>query len=170
MKKMYIKILFVSVFIIPALLPGQLKQDRKVNMSQALTRPNFQSIFSVLGLNPDNFSMSHSYTLSFTAFGGNSFNQGLYLNTMQYKFSELLSLHLQIGLQHQPFGNKVGNYQLQNQMFISSAGLEYKPTDNLKFQVEFSQTPGLYYYNRPFMDPITRNRAWFDSKDETKQE
>ena len=170
MKNRFGIVLFVIVLAFPVLLFGQFKQDSKTNFSKALSTPTVQKIVSLLGLDPNKFSMSHSYSLSFSAMGGQGYNQGLYLNTMKYQLSEPLSFHLQLGIQHQPFGNQAGDYQLQNSAFVSSAGMEYKPTDNVKLQLQFSQRPSSYYYmNRAFMDPISRNRDFFDSPSNSKE-
>lgn len=156
-------VFFVIVLAFPVLLFGQFKQDTKTNFSKALSTPTVQSIVSLLGLNPNKFSMSHSYSLSFSAMGGQGYNQGLYLNTMKYQLSEPLSFHLQLGVQHHPFSNQTGDSQFQNSAFVASAGMEYKPTDNVKLQLQFSQRPSSYYtMNRAFMDPISRNRDFFD--------
>ncbi|MFQ5650386.1 MAG: hypothetical protein ACE5IY_10635 [bacterium] len=160
------KKLSALVFLLfPTLLLGQLKQDTKVNMAQAIAKPKVDNIISLLGLDPANFSMSHSYSFSVGSLGGNSYNMGLYLNTMKYRLSDLLTFHLQLGMQHQPFGNQTA-FGPKSQIFISSAGVEYKPSDSLKLQVLFSQSPGSSYYRSPFNDPISRNRAWLDRRDE----
>jgi len=164
MKSKFVLVLFVAFFSLPLIAFGQRKQDTKTNFANALATPKVQDVVSLLGLDPNKFSMSHSYSLSFGSIGGYGYNQGLYLNTMRYQLSDPLSFHLQLGIQHHPFGNQIGDYQLQNSAFISSAGMEYKPADNFKLQLEFSQRPSSYYYmNRAFMDPISRNREFFDS-------
>ncbi len=154
---------FLIALFIPAFAFAQLKQDTKVNMAQALTQPTkIHSIFSSIGLDPTKFSMSQSYSLSFMSFGGQSINQGLYLNTMQYQFSNPLSVYLQIGYQHQPFGS-LGQQNLNNnRLFISRAGLEFKPSDNFKMQFEFEQSPNSYYnrYNR-----LNRSNVWMNREE-----
>ena len=133
--------LIVCLFLLPSLAFGQLKQDGKINMAQALTKP--QTLVGLIGLDPSKFSMSHSYSLSFTSFGGQSYNQGLYLNTMMYQLSNPIRMYFQFGVQHQPFGRN--EFQSQSQAFISGAGFEYKPSENFKVQFEFSQQPNSFY-------------------------
>lgn len=162
--------LILCLLLFPTFLFAQLKKDTQVNMAQALTKPNkIQSIVGLLGLDPNKFSMSHSYSLSFTTFGGNSYNYGLYLNTMKYRLADPLTMYMQIGFQHQPFGSGLGNGPLNNEIFISGAGMEYKPSENFKVQFRYSQRPSAYYYS-PYHDPITRNRAWFDKKTEDRED
>ncbi len=145
--------LIACLFLLPTLAFGQLKQDGKINMAQALTKP--QTLVGLIGLDPNKFSMSHSYSLSFTSFGGQSYNQGLYLNTMMYQLSNPIKMYLQFGVQHQPFGQN--EFQSQSSAFVAGAGFEYKPSDNFKVQFEFSQQPNsLYspYYNRSRFNQI----------------
>ncbi len=88
--------LIVCLLILPTLAFGQLKQDGKINMAQALTKP--KTLVGLIGLDPNKFSMSHSYSLSFTSFGGQSYNQGLYLNTMMYQLSNPIKMYFQFGI------------------------------------------------------------------------
>lgn len=162
--------LIVSVSLFPTLLFAQLKKDTNMNMAQALTQPTkMQSIVGLLGLNPNKFSMSHSYSLEFTSFGGQAFNRGLYLNTMQYQFSDPITMYLQIGMQHQPFGSQVENSPYQSKVFVSGAGLQYKPSDNFKVQLEYSEQPGLYYSPYYHRDRFYQNRSPFDEEAEDNQ-
>ena len=145
--------LIVCLFVLPTLAFGQLKQDGKINMAQALTKP--QTLVGLIGLDPGKFSMSHSYSLSFTSFGGQSYNQGLYLNTMMYQLSNPIKMYLQFGVQHQPFGQN--EFQSQSKAFVAGAGFEYKPSENFKVQFEFSQQPNSFYspyYNRSRFNQI----------------
>lgn len=161
-------LLLVAMLVFPGMLLGQLKQDTQVNVGRALKRQNsIDNIVGLLGLSLEKFSMSHSYSLAFATSGGRTFNQGLYLNSMKYRLFDPLALHLQIGVHHQPFGNQVGAASSGPDIFVSGAGMEYTPSDNFKLQLEFSQQPSSYYYlNSPFLDPISRNSAWFNRQDE----
>ncbi len=151
-------------------LPAQSKQGTNIDVAKALSNPRVESIVSLLGLDPNKFDMSHSYSLSFASAGGNTYNQGLYLNTMTYKLLPPLTVRMQFGLLHQPFGSNLGGNTNQAQAFISSAGVEFNPTENLKMQFEYSRRPGSYYYNPAFRDPISRNRAWFDHEIDDKKD
>lgn len=164
------KILAISsLILLPSLALAQFK-EQKMDVAGALRPSKAADIIGLLGLDPSKFSMSHSYSIAFGGGNGLSYNSGLYLNTMRYQISNPLSLHLQIGFQHQPFGNQVGNVSLDNQLFISRAGLEYKPTKNMGLYLEFSQTPAYRYYNSPFQDPFYGNRSSFKSEDAETEE
>jgi len=112
--------------------------------------------------------MTHSYSLSLGSFGGETITQGVYLNTMRYQLTDPLSVHLQLGIGHQALGGQFRNAQNTTEIFISRAGFEYKPTKNLKLQMEYSKLPGsTYYQSSPFLDPISRRRDWYDRKNQT---
>jgi|GEM_PF-446204 len=162
-----------STLLVAALIPasafGQLRKDTDVNMARALTQPKIAGILGLFGLHPEKFSMTHSYSLSFVSFGGKVFNQGLYLNTMRYQLTDPLSVHLQLGIAHHPLGGQLQGTSPRSEIFISRAGFEYAPTKNLKLQLEYSQQPDSYYYQlSPFLDPISRNRSWYDGKGPSK--
>ncbi len=171
MLKKAFSLLTLAVALTPALCFAQLKRDAKVDMATALTAPKLENLLGLAGLDPNKFSMSHSYSLSFSSYGGNSFNQGLYLNTMQYQLFDPLTVHLQLGVAHQPFGNQLQGGSFKNELFISSAGFEYKPNRNLTLQLEYSRQPAsFFYHNSPFRDPISRNRVWYDQAEKDQPE
>ncbi len=145
------KLLLTTLFCIflPTVLSAQLKQDTQTDFARALVKPNkIESMVGLLGLDPTRFSMSHSYTFSVGSFGGESFSQGLYLNTMAYQLSNPITMYLQLGFQHQPISNLGQNDLNQNQLFLSGAGFEYKPSEKFQFRMEFSQQPNSPYYSR----------------------
>lgn len=163
-----LSVLILCTLLFPSFVFSQLKKEEKVDMAKALTYPTkLQSIVGLIGLDPAKFSMSQSYSLSFTSFGGHSFSQGLYLNTMKYQLSNPITMYLQIGFLNQPFSRLGLQSPYDNRLFVSGAGFEYKPSESFKLQLEFSQTPGTlynpYYYNSYY-----RNKAWWDKEDEKK--
>jgi hypothetical protein len=117
-----------------------------------------QSQFGILGIDMSRFSMSHSYSMSYMSMGRQGVTQGLYLNTMSYQFSIPLTVSLQLGMAHNPFGGVGDNGTasiLQNGMFVSGAQLKYKPTENTTIQFGFQNMPysnsypGTYRMSRP---------------------
>jgi hypothetical protein len=145
--KILVTALISCAFLVPNLCLAQYKTDKKVNMAQALTQPKLTGLLDVIGFNPNKFRMTQSYTLSVGSFGGNSYHQGLYLNTMSYQFSNALTTYLQLGVAHQPLGSMLHNDfgESGTKAFVSGAGLEYRPSDKVSLQVEFSQVPNSVY-------------------------
>ncbi len=163
MKKL--AIVAVCLFSYPLLASAQLR-NQPVDVAKALKSASPKNIVSILGLDAKKFSMNHSFSLGFSSLGGGS---ALYLNTMQYRFSNPLTLFLQVGIQSRALGGRSIYGAQDSQMFVSGAGLSYKPSDNFGLYFEYSQSPAASTYNRsPFSDPISRNRAWFEHEDKDK--
>lgn len=82
--------------------------------------------------------------------GGKSFNQGLYLNTMNYQFSDPLFMQVRIGYIHQPFGMMNQSDDMNGKVFIERAMIEYKPAENMKLRIDYQVNPNAmvspFYY------------------------
>lgn len=97
----------------------------------------------ILGL--FNFQMDHSYEMSMSSLGGNTYNQNFYTNTMHFLFNEDLYGRVDVGVAHSPFGNSLmGNDQAQ--ILVRNAELNYRLNDNTHFRVSFQQQPAGYGY------------------------
>jgi hypothetical protein len=103
-------------------------------------------------IDPDKFSMSQSYSLSFMSSGRQSTNIGLYLNTINYRISDPLMAQVSVGYMHQPLGGMASQANQNGQVFLQRAMLQYKPTENMTFTVDYQQIPynamSPYYWNR----------------------
>lgn len=99
-------------------------------------------------LDPTRFSMSHSYTLTYQTLGKQGFSQGLYLNTMNYQFSDPLLMQLRIGYLHDPFGQNKG-INNQSTLFLQRAMVQYKPYENMTLRVDYQALPS------PLLIPYT---------------
>jgi hypothetical protein len=149
MKKGILLLILLGI-LIPALAAAQFRSDQQRSVfkpSDLIRKPT--GLFDKLIHSP-RFHMSHSYSLSFFSAGGESFNQGLYLNSMSYQISDPLLAQIQIGYYHQPLGNMGNSGQSGSGLFIRSASLEYKPSDQTKIYFGFESVPdyGLSPYSR----------------------
>lgn len=103
-------------------------------------------------IDPNKFSMSQSYSLSFMSSGRQSTNVGLYLNTMNYQISDPLLMQVRVGYMHQPLGGMSSQTSQNGNVFLQRAMLQYKPTDSMTFTVDYQQIPyntlSPYYWNR----------------------
>lgn len=97
------------------------------------------------------FSMSQSYSMSVGSYGGQGYNQGLYLNTMNFQLAEPLFMQLSVGYAHQPF-NMGGTGQDKGQFFLRRAMLQYKPSSKTEITLEYQSIPSTmfspYYLRR----------------------
>jgi hypothetical protein len=148
-------LIFVALFLlVPGITFAQLKtqNSRDVHFPSALTKGYGQSsgLFGFLGLDASKIKMTHSYTLSFMTFGGQGFGQGVYLNTINYRFSTPLSMSVQWGMRHQPFESAGVNSPFKSGFFVSGASLDYKPSNNFHLGIQYSSYPTTGYYRSPF--------------------
>jgi hypothetical protein len=152
MQSKNVKWLAVALVALPVLAFGQLKAQLKPqSFSQLLTQP--QGLVGLIGLDPNRFSMQQSYSLSYMSLGGHDFSQGVYLNTMSYRFSEPLQVSLQWGVMNQPLSGLGVPSLYQNGIFLSGASVEYKPSRNLSIGVQYNRRPGgLWYRGYPYYD------------------
>lgn len=157
--KLNIYFLIISIILISSFGFAQQKSQLKPfdlgSILRSLTT-NPAGKFSLLGINPNNFTMQHSYEMSFFSFGGKSITQAIYLNTLKYKISDPLSFTFQWGVHHQPFGGLLKNNISSQGAFISGAELKYKPNDKLMIKLQYRSYPNgvisPYYYNRYYYD------------------
>ena len=109
---------------------------------------NNNSFGSFLGfINPDNFSMHHSFGLSYSAFGGiGGMAMGVYTNSMAYKFSDKLNLETDISVVNSPYNSFDKDFSKQiNGVYLSRVQMTYKPTDNINIILQYRQLPGGFY-------------------------
>ena len=115
---------------------------------------NFSNLF--------NMRMSHSYSMTFSSFGGQYQSLNAYTNTMNFFFSDKLTGELAFSLLHSPFGNSFMNNQngLGTEFIIRNAELNYQLSDKSNISLQFRQvpnygfTPGYYsrYYQNSYFD------------------
>lgn len=92
-----------------------------------------------------NMTMNHSYSMSFSNFGGQMQNLNAYTNSMYFDVSDKFDAQLDLSVLHSPFGNSFMNQNnMGAQIVIDRARLDYKITPNTRISVEFSNNP---YYN-----------------------
>lgn len=101
--------------------------------------------------NSSRFSMSQSYTMTFGSFGGQTYNQGLYLNTMNFQLADPLFMQVRVGYSHQPFQGLSSMGRQDGRFFLQQAMLQYKPGKNTNITIEYQALPySVYspYYRR----------------------
>jgi hypothetical protein len=93
-----------------------------------------------------NMTMSHSYSMSFSNFGGQMQNLNAYTNHMNFDISERFNAQFDVSVLHSPFGNSYMGAQndFGAKIIIDQARLDYRISDNAHISVQFSQRP---YYN-----------------------
>lgn len=112
-------------------------------------------------INPDNLIMNHSYSMSYTTFGGQGIAMGVYTNSLLFKFADNLNLQVDASLVHSPYSSFGKDHQnMLNGIYLSRAQLNYQPWDNFNISVQYRSLPvnyyspysGFYGYNRNFLN------------------
>ena len=115
---------------------------------------NFSNLF--------NMQMSHSYSMTFSSFGGQYQSLNAYTNTMNFFFSDKLTGELAFSLLHSPFGNSFSNNQngLGTEFILRNAELNYQLSDKSNISIQFRQVPS-YGLGSGYYSPFYRN-SYFD--------
>ncbi|MBC7185411.1 MAG: hypothetical protein H5U38_00095 [Calditrichaeota bacterium] len=124
------------------------QQSQPLDLAKELRTPATPRFGGLLGLDPSRLHLSHSYTLSYFSLGGQSFAQGVYLNTIEYAVSQPLQVRLQWGMAHSPLQNFGVGSVLANGPFVSAAEIQYRPSSKFSLGVQYRALPA-YWLSRP---------------------
>ncbi len=128
---------------------GQYKADLpRVDFPQELS--NLSALESRSLLDPANFQMNHSFSMSMTTMGGLSMGVGAYTNHMSFLLKENLRLTTSFSLVKPAL---MQNFASQNDLIgqiYYGARLEYRPSENTILQLGFQTYPPYSNYNRPW--------------------
>lgn len=144
------KIIMAAAFALNcSLVYGQFKENIPLPVASRDGVVSTQNSGLFFGfINPDNFSMRHSYSVSYTSFGSNGLALGEYTNMMNYKFADNLDLSANVSLVHSPYSSFGKDFTNQiNGIYLSGVRLNYKPTENVNMILQYQARP--YYYS-PF--------------------
>jgi len=143
------KKIFLFVLLVPCLISAQFKSesDKKINILSGITNYNPSSFFSGF-INPDNFTMKHSVSMSYTSFSGQGIAMGVYTNNMSYKISDKMNVEADISLVNSPYSTLGNNLSKEiNGIYLSRAQFNYQPSENFFITFQYKTLP---YYNYPF--------------------
>jgi hypothetical protein len=97
---------------------------------------------------PSRFTISNSYSLSYTTSGGRGFSLGTLTSSLAYQISNPLSVQFDVSLMHSPYNNLGGNFAKDiSGVYLSRAEMNYRPSKNTLFQIQFRQLPAMYWLN-----------------------
>ena len=133
-------------------LPSQV--NRTGNVTNPADASNQNKLFGLV-----DFRMSHSYEMTMSNFGGNTFNQNYYTNTMQLFFNPNLTGRVDLSVAHSPFGNGFMGQNQGPQFFVRNAELNYRFSENSAISIQFQQIPAGSFMNpfSPHYSPYGRN-------------
>lgn len=139
-----------------------LASDNPLTTSSGVTdfRPTIQgaptadlaSLFQRQGLfDQSKITTWKTYSFGVTTGGGHTHSSGLLVQHLQYQISKPLTLHMSVGLEHNPLamaGLNTGPQQAS--IVIPSLDLIYRPTDNVFVTFHYSNAPA--YNARPWWE------------------
>ncbi len=97
-------------------------------------------------INPNNFFMKQSYSLSYSTFGSQGLAMGVYTNSMMYKFSNDFNVQLDASFIHSPYNTLGKNFTNSiNGFYISKAALNYRPWKDVSISVQYRNVPMSFY-------------------------
>jgi len=114
-----------------------------------ITNNSSNSLFGFL--NSNNFSMHHSFGISYSSFAGEGLSLATYTNSMMYKFSDNMNVQLDASFVTSPYSSLGKDFQNSLQgIYISRAAFNYKPWDDVSISLQYRSMPNLLYdpYNR----------------------
>jgi hypothetical protein len=144
--KIILFLLLITSFILNAQTQNEKSVAFKPSEGFQKTRGFLDQLFD-----SNKLSISHSYSLSYYTAGGKGYNQGLYLNTINYQFSDPLLMQVRFGYLHQPFGgSNMISKETNNKFFVQRAMLQYQPFKNTTLVIDYQTYPS------PLMNPYYR--------------
>lgn len=138
-------------------MPSFSGASKPVQLSSAAPKLGFSL------LDPSRIKFHNSYSMSYFSGGGQASSVGLYMSTLEYQFSQPLSIRVGLGYLHQPLGF-LGTSGPEGGEFLPNVRLDWRPSDNMHFSIDYRTVPaslyntgyGLGYYSpyRRSMNPI----------------
>lgn len=160
MKTLFLSAIFITALSVTA--NAQLREHalQPVDYTGTITQSNPDSQVNDW-MSLMNMTMSHSYSMSFSNFGGQMQNLNAYTNHMFFDINDRMNARLDISVLHSPFGNSfmnMNNNSLGSRIIIQNAQFDYKISNNSSISIQFSQSP--YYQSgfSSFGNPFHRNR------------
>ncbi len=139
----------LAVAIVSVTTVGQFRSQPEARSSVAeslIRQDNGGLLFG--WFDPSRFTMHNSYSLSYTTFGGEGFSLGTLTSSLAYQISDPLSLQFDVSLMHSPFNNFGGRFANNiSGIYLTRAELNYRPSKNTLFQIQFRQLPAMYWLN-----------------------
>jgi len=139
----------IAFTILSTLVIAQLRSSLPERMVPVNTQGLSQARMLPM-LDPNRFSMNHSFNVSMMNAGSQSMTMGAYTNQISYLLKDNLKLSTQFSLAS-PIGgiNPSANNGLNGSQIYYDASLDYKPTENLFFKFSMNNYPR-YNYGRPY--------------------
>jgi hypothetical protein len=154
----FVVVLLFSALILAGTASAQFKNqvDEQQNVGHSMLRP--LSTSSLLGFfDLSRLSMRQNISLGYYSGGGTGLSLASYTNSLNYQIADPLNIRMDVTLQGSPFGSYGSNLNSNlNKLFISTAELNYRMSDNMFIQFQYRQIP---YSQWLMADPFGVYRA-----------
>ncbi len=146
MKSLFFSLMAVTLVGGVAFGQFKTKMNDEPSVSQSMIRSDDSGL--LFGwFDPGKLKMSQSYSLSYQTFGQNGIALGVYTNSMSYQISDPLSVQMDVSVMHSPYNTLGGNLSKSlSGIYLSRAEINYKPSENTLFQIQYRQLPASLYY------------------------
>lgn len=102
---------------------------------------------------PSRLTMHNSYSFSYYSGNGQSGTIGYYMNSIEYAFSGPLKIRLDLGYLHNPTSLfSRGSSGSNTGAFVPGLSVDWKPSDQFRFRLDYRQVP-FGYYGGPGINP-----------------
>ena len=140
-------VLILLLFTTLAVTQFKSQPEARSSAGEALIRPDDGSL--LFGwFDPSRLTIHNSYSISYTTSGGKGYSLGALTSNIGYQLSNSLSAQFDVSLLHSPFNNLGGNFANDiSGIYLTRAELNYRPSKNLLFQIQYQQLPAMYWLN-----------------------
>jgi hypothetical protein len=124
----------------------------------------------ILGfINPKNFSLNHSFNMSFLTGGNTSVSLASYTATLNYKILDNMNISAEVTMQYSPYasissGSSSINKEFQNSfngINLSRVSLDYQPAKNMHISLNyFNNKNNLYWYDNYYYNNYYDRIFW----------
>lgn len=131
------KLTILIILLIPLIAQAQVAPDMK-NKSYVGNNP--ASLFD-----PSKLTMKHSYSFAFYSGGGRTGNIGLYMNSIEYAFSDPLKIRIDLGFLHTPSRLISGNTSIADDgVIVPGISLDWRPSKHFNLRLDYRQHAETY--------------------------
>ena len=157
MRRLVILVPLIFLAVFPSVGRAQFKSqvEEQARVSDVFIHQSPSLLFG--WFNPDRFHMNHSVSFSYQSFGGQGISLGTYTNSMRYDVADNMVARADLSLSYSPYNSIAGFGKNDlSSLYLSRAQIDYKPWENVLFQVQYRNVPyGYYGYYSPFTN------SWF---------
>ncbi|PID28425.1 MAG: hypothetical protein CR982_04430 [Candidatus Cloacimonadota bacterium] len=131
-------------------------REKQEDSRVLLMKPLNSSQTSLLDM--DRFSIDHSFSMSYSNSSKYSFMENEYVSGINYRFSDPLTLRVELAASYIPYSSFSMEDNMKASIYLKSATLNYKPSENVSISLKYSNLRGLRGFN---------NKLPFEREDKT---